>query len=173
MGDIPEGYDPWRSPFPAKGGRGRGRGFGRGRGAGPHGTFTGQMPRMPRSRPPMNPMMMMGPSFQEPAPPFTEEDHHVVEKHQSIFPEREELQIIMEMVHLTEKALKSVSDTLVTALHGGQREMVGVARVGDLAKGLLLAGYRQVELVVMCRLKPTVDLLDTIAGALDPLMSQV
>ena len=39
MGDIPEGYDPWRSPFPVKGGRGRGRGrgFGRGRGAGPHG----------------------------------------------------------------------------------------------------------------------------------------
>merc|ERR1711970_569389 len=60
-----------------------------------------------------------------------------------------------------------------TALHGGQREMVGVARVGDLAKGLLLAGDLQVELVVMCRLKPTVDLLDTIAGALDPLMSQV
>jgi len=79
----------------------------------------------------------------------------------------------MEIVHLTEKALKSVSDTLVTALHGGQREMVGVARVGDLAKGLLLAGDRQVELVVMCRQKPTVDLLDTIAGALDPLMSQV
>ena len=121
-------------------------------------------------------MMMMGPGpgcFPEPPPPFSEEDHHVVEKHQSIFPEKEELQIIMEMVHLTEKALKTVSDTLVTALHGGQREMVGVARVGDLAKGLLLAGDRQVELVVMCRQKPTVDLLDTIAGALDPLMSQV
>jgi len=171
MGDIQEGFDPWRSPFPVKGGRGRGRGFGRGRGAGPHGTFTGPM-RLPHRAP----MMMMGPGpgcFPEPTPPFSEEDHHVVEKHQSIFPEKEELQIIMEMVHLTEKALKTVSDTLVTALHGGQREMVGVARVGDLAKGLLLAGDRQVELVVMCRQKPTVDLLDTIAGALDPLMSQV
>lgn len=178
MGDIPEGYDPWRSPFPVKGGRGRGRGrgFGRGRGAGPHGTFTAGPMVMPR-RPAMNHgMMMMGPDpscFPEPLPPFTEEDHHVVEKHQSIFPEKEELFIIMEMVHLTEKALKAVSDTLVTALHGGQREMVGVARVGDLAKGLLLAGDRQVELVVMCREKPTVDLLDTIAGALHPLMSQV
>ena len=172
MGDIQEGFDPWRSPFPVKGGRGRGRGFGRGRGAGPHGTFTGKPMRLPHRAP----MMMMGPGpgyFPEPPPPFTEEDHHVVEKHQSIFPEKEELQIIMEMVHLTEKALKSVSDTLVTALHAGQREMVGVARVGDLAKGLLLAGDRQVELVVMCRQKPTVDLLDTIAGALDPLMAQV
>ena len=122
------------------------------------------------------PMMMMGPGlgqFPEPSPPFSEEDHHVVEKHQSIFPEREELAIIMEMVQMTERALKSVSDTLATALHAGQREMVGVARVGDLAKSLLLAGDRQVELVVMCRLKPTVDLLDTIAGALQPLMAQV
>jgi len=176
MGDVQEGFDPWRSPFPVKGGRGRGRGrgrgFGRGRGAGPHGTFTGPL-RPPQSFPPM---MMMGPGpgqFPEPSPPFSEEDHHVVEKHQSIFPEREELAIIMEMVQMTERALKSVSDTLATALHAGQREMVGVARVGDLAKSLLLAGDRQVELVVMCRLKPTVDLLDTIAGALQPLMAQV
>ena len=60
MGDIPEGYDPWRSPFPVKGGRGRGRGrgFGRGRGAGPHGTFTAGPMVMPR-RPAMNHGMMM------------------------------------------------------------------------------------------------------------------
>jgi hypothetical protein len=71
-------------------------------------------------------------------------------KHQAVYPEPEELAVVMELVTHTERALKAVSDTMMH-MQEGRREMVGVARVGPLAKGLLLAGDRQVELVVMCR----------------------
>jgi len=46
------------------------------------------------------------------------------------------------------------------------RDILGVARTGDLAKGLLLTGDRSVDLVVMCRNKPTLSLLNKVAAAL-------
>jgi len=48
-----------------------------------------------------------------------------------------------------------------------------VARVGELAKGLLLSGDRSVNLVVMCRSKPTVSLLQSIKEALAPELKEV
>merc|ERR1711892_574661 len=42
---------------------------------------------------------------------------------------------------------------------------MGVARVGDLAKGLLLTGDKEVNLVVMCSNKPSLALLETITTA--------
>jgi len=50
---------------------------------------------------------------------------------------------------------------------------MGVARVGELAKGLLLSGDRSVNLVVMCRSKPTVSLLGSIKEALAPELKEV
>jgi len=46
------------------------------------------------------------------------------------------------------------------------RDILGVARTGDLAKGLLLTGDRSVELVVMCKNKPTLPLLTKMGEAL-------
>ena len=55
-------------------------------------------------------------------------------KHVSIYPAQEELDIIMELVNYAEDGLKSVSDICMHEFHAGQRELVGVARVGELAK---------------------------------------
>jgi len=47
-----------------------------------------------------------------------------------------------------------------------QRMLKGVMRVGLLAKGLLLRGDREVQLVVLCSQPPTFELLDRVAQAL-------
>lgn len=46
------------------------------------------------------------------------------------------------------------------------RTLKGVMRVGVLAKGLLLKGDSNVRLVVLCADKPTVNLLNQVAGML-------
>jgi len=106
-------------------------------------------------------------------PTQNDEDRHVLEKHQLIYPGEEELDTIMELVEHTEHALKDVSDGLMSKGNEGGRELVGVARVGDLAKGVLLSGDRTVEVVIMCRQKPTVELLETICESLKPKMEEI
>lgn len=49
----------------------------------------------------------------------------------------------------------------------------GVMRVGHLAKGLLLKGDNQVELVVLCADKPTLTLLKKVVELLPPAFKQV
>ena len=117
------------------------------------------------------------------------DDRHCVAKHDAIYPTEEDLESIQKIVLHTETALKKVSDYL-TALETGQvdvktnvvvkteeedkaegegddqdpkRILVGVMRVGLLAKQLLLKGDTEVELVVLCREKPTKSLLEKIA----------
>jgi len=96
------------------------------------------------------------------------EDRYVMAKHASIYPGQEELDTILGLVDVIEKALKKVSDKLLSSGSGsaGEREVMGVARVGDLAKGLLLTGDKEVHLVLMCRAKPTIHMLHQIADAL-------
>ena len=118
------------------------------------------------------------------------DDRHCVAKHDAIYPTEDDLESIQKIVLHTETALKKVSDYL-TALETGQvgvktnvvvkkeeegkgeyveedtedpkRILVGVMRVGLLAKQLLLKGDTEVELVVLCREKPTKSLLEKIA----------
>ena len=120
--------------------------------------------------------------------PDTVDDRHCVAKHDAIYPSEEGLEAIQKIVVHTETALKKVSDYL-TALETGQvdvktnvvikkeeemntedeqkqdpkRILVGVMRVGLLAKQLLLKGDTDVDLVVLCREKPTKSLLEKIA----------
>ena len=120
--------------------------------------------------------------------PDTVDDRHCVAKHDAIYPSEEDLESIQKIVVHTETALKKVSDFL-TALETGQvdvktnvvikkeeemnteedakqdpkRILVGVMRVGLLAKQLLLKGDTDVDLVVLCREKPTKSLLEKIA----------
>lgn len=49
----------------------------------------------------------------------------------------------------------------------------GVMRVGHLAKGLLLRGDTNVELVVLCADKPTLTLLKKVVELLPPALKQV
>lgn len=46
------------------------------------------------------------------------------------------------------------------------RKLKGVMRVGNLAKGLLLRGDREVELVVLCTEKPTLSMLNRVFDCL-------
>ena len=71
-------------------------------------------------------------------PYISVEDRHVMERHQAVYPCQAELDTLLSLVDTIEKALKRVSDKFIAEGEGGERELMGVARVGDLAKGLLL-----------------------------------
>ncbi|XP_023674627.2 zinc finger RNA-binding protein 2 isoform X2 [Paramormyrops kingsleyae] len=107
--------------------------------------------------------------------PDSPDDRHVMAKHSSIYPVEEELQAVQKIVSHSERALKLVSDLLMEAepqLDGEKaseppvRTLKGVMRVGTLAKGLLLRGDRDVELILLSAHKPTESLLNKIAQQL-------
>uniref|UniRef100_H0UUW7 Zinc finger RNA-binding protein n=1 Tax=Cavia porcellus TaxID=10141 RepID=H0UUW7_CAVPO len=107
--------------------------------------------------------------------PDSSDDRYVMTKHATIYPTEEELQAVQKIVSITERALKLVSDSLSEhekskskegddKKEGGKdRALKGVLRVGVLAKGLLLRGDRNVNLVLLCSEKPSKTLLSRIA----------
>uniref|UniRef100_A0A7N8XAD5 Zinc finger RNA binding protein 2 n=1 Tax=Mastacembelus armatus TaxID=205130 RepID=A0A7N8XAD5_9TELE len=115
--------------------------------------------------------------------PDSPDDRHIMAKHSTIYPVEEELQAVQRIVSHSERALKLVSDSLLeketpavaSAAAEGEDEkgsensarlLKGVMRVGILAKGLLLRGDRNVELILLTAKKPTVSLLKNIAKQL-------
>lgn len=126
---------------------------------------------------------------------FVNDDRHVMAKHSSVYPTQEELEAVQNMVSHTERALKAVSDWIDeqekgTGEHAESenvdvtpedetkegagdpkaehmtRTLRGVMRVGLVAKGLLLKGDLDLELVLLCKEKPTTALLDKVADNL-------
>uniref|UniRef100_A0A8C5DZ63 Spermatid perinuclear RNA-binding protein n=1 Tax=Gouania willdenowi TaxID=441366 RepID=A0A8C5DZ63_GOUWI len=120
---------------------------------------------------------------------FSNDDRHVMAKHSTIYPTSQELEAVQSLVSTVECALKHVSDWLdqssgdneppyglcacvftVDYLCESFREgesgstavLCGVMRIGLVAKGLLIKGDMDLELVLMCRDKPTQTLLDTV-----------
>uniref|UniRef100_A0A4W4F996 DZF domain-containing protein n=1 Tax=Electrophorus electricus TaxID=8005 RepID=A0A4W4F996_ELEEL len=111
--------------------------------------------------------------------PDSPDDRHIMAKHSTIYPVEEELQAVQRIVSHSERALKLVSDVLLEqeATAEGKdtadkkaepqgRVLKGVMRVGILAKGLLLHGDRNVQLILLVAKKPTVSLLGSIADQL-------
>ncbi|RVE68701.1 hypothetical protein OJAV_G00095430 [Oryzias javanicus] len=105
-----------------------------------------------------------------PRRPDSSDDRYVMTKHAAIYPSEDELQSIQKIVSITERALKLVSD-IITEQEGVKEEdkeaqkdraLKGVMRVGVLAKGLLLRGDKNVNLVLLCSEKPTKTLLSAI-----------
>ncbi|KAM6956978.1 interleukin enhancer-binding factor 3 homolog [Aplochiton taeniatus] len=116
---------------------------------------------------------------------FMNDDRHVMAKHSAVYPTQEELEGVQNMVSHTERALKSVSDWLDEQEKvGGKpdsdgaeaekesehkvvdqatRSLRGVMRVGLVAKGLLLKGDLDLELVLLCKDKPTISLLKKVS----------
>ncbi|KAM4761422.1 spermatid perinuclear RNA-binding protein isoform 6-T12 [Cyanocitta cristata] len=111
---------------------------------------------------------------------FANDDRHVMVKHSTIYPSPEELEAVQNMVSTVECALKHVSDwmdeknksakcegdveakeeaTEGTAKDQGGRTLCGVMRIGLVAKGLLIKDDMDLELVLMCKEKPTKTLL--------------
>lgn len=66
----------------------------------------------------------------------------------------------------TVAATATPSATAAAPAAAPQRMLKGVMRVGLLAKGLLLKGDREVQLVVLCSQPPTYDLLGRVAQSL-------
>ncbi|XP_029109011.1 spermatid perinuclear RNA-binding protein isoform X4 [Scleropages formosus] len=122
---------------------------------------------------------------------FGNDDRHVMAKHSTIYPSSEELEAVQAMVSTVECALKHVSDWMdelsrpngeegnpdsVDSNEDGTKEpsgrvLCGVMRVGLVAKGLLIKDDMDLELVLMCREKPTETLLHTVCENL-PLQIQ-
>ncbi|XP_028267395.1 interleukin enhancer-binding factor 3 homolog isoform X2 [Parambassis ranga] len=114
---------------------------------------------------------------------FMNDDRHVMAKHSAIYPTQEELESVQNMVSHTERALKAVSDWLDKQEKGtsksdcdgtgtdkesehkdqATRSLRGVMRVGLVAKGLLLKGDLDLELVLLCKDKPTITLLKKVS----------
>jgi len=130
------------------------------------GGMPGMVPPSPRYKMNMRPMRM------------NKDDHMVMNKHREIYPGRDELQLILKLAETTERSLKRVSDKFCTVSVKAEgedkmvekkdeasREIMGVARIGELAKGLLLSGDRAVNLVVMGRHKPTAAFLSKLTAA--------
>ncbi|KFW87790.1 Zinc finger RNA-binding protein, partial [Manacus vitellinus] len=124
---------------------------------------------------------VMPPQPQGPAPlrrPDSSDDRYVMTKHAAIYPTEEELQAVQKIVSITERALKLVSDSMTDLEKSKNKEgddkkdgskdraLKGVLRVGVLAKGLLLRGDRNVNLVLLCAEKPSKSLLSRIAESL-------
>ncbi|XP_076857189.1 zinc finger RNA-binding protein isoform X2 [Brachyhypopomus gauderio] len=118
---------------------------------------------------PPGPPGLLGP----PRRPDSSDDRYVMTKHAAIYPSEDELQAIQKIVSITERALKLVSDIITDQDKGKEddkekkeppkdRALKGVMRVGVLAKGLLLRGDKNVNLVLLCSEKPTKSLLSRI-----------
>ncbi|XP_062361616.1 spermatid perinuclear RNA-binding protein isoform X4 [Cinclus cinclus] len=111
---------------------------------------------------------------------FANDDRHVMVKHSTIYPSPEELEAVQNMVSTVECALKHVSDWMDeknksakcegdveakeeaaegSAKDQGGRTLCGVMRIGLVAKGLLIKDDMDLELVLMCKEKPTKSLL--------------
>ncbi|XP_062816064.1 spermatid perinuclear RNA-binding protein isoform X3 [Anolis carolinensis] len=112
---------------------------------------------------------------------FANDDRHVMMKHSTIYPSPEELEAVQNMVSTVECALKQVSDWMDETSKSsraesgtesqeepadggnnkdqGGRVLCGVMRIGLVAKGLLIKDDMDLELVLMCKEKPTQTLL--------------
>eukprot|EP00079_Xenopus_tropicalis_P019233 XP_012808673.1 PREDICTED: spermatid perinuclear RNA-binding protein isoform X4 [Xenopus tropicalis] len=124
---------------------------------------------------------------------FANDDRHVMAKHSIIYPSPEELEAVQNMVSTVECALKHVSDWMdehkcikkienepqITkentedspAKEESGRVLCGVMRIGLVAKGLLIKDDMDLELVLMCKEKPSESLLATVTENL-PLQIQ-
>ncbi|XP_041855018.1 zinc finger RNA-binding protein [Melanotaenia boesemani] len=122
-------------------------------------------------RPGMPGLQPQGPM--PPRRPDSSDDRYVMTKHAAIYPSEDELQSIQKIVSITERALKLVSDIITDQEDDSEddkekkeptkeRALKGVMRVGVLAKGLLLRGDKNVNLVLLCSEKPTKSLLTCI-----------
>uniref|UniRef100_A0A8D0G831 Spermatid perinuclear RNA-binding protein n=1 Tax=Sphenodon punctatus TaxID=8508 RepID=A0A8D0G831_SPHPU len=114
---------------------------------------------------------------------FANDDRHVMVKHSTIYPSPEELEAVQNMVSTVECALKHVSDWMDETYKSakaegdgegkedtaegngkdqGGRTLCGVMRIGLVAKGLLIKDDMDLELVLMCKEKPTETLLSLV-----------
>ena len=72
----------------------------------------------------------------------------------------------MGLVERVERAMKAVADAGKKDEEAFKNGLVGVARVGEVAKGLLIKGDRAANLILLCRDKPTTGQLEQLHAAM-------
>jgi len=90
------------------------------------------------------------------------DDRHIKAKLMELEPSAEEKNSLIAIADEIEEMLKKISDDLESqnpSSSAQERTLVGVMRVGAFARGLLLKGEDEIDLVVSCREKPTQRLL--------------
>uniref|UniRef100_A0A1A8II05 Interleukin enhancer binding factor 3a n=1 Tax=Nothobranchius kuhntae TaxID=321403 RepID=A0A1A8II05_NOTKU len=109
-------------------------------------------------------------AFRKPSGP---QERTIMAKHSEVYPSAEKLEVVQTIVSHVECALKNVSDGIEknkgeTNQTGSktERTLCGVMRVGLVAKGLILKGDQDLDLVLLCSSWPTVDLLNQVAEKL-------
>ncbi|XP_073321777.1 zinc finger RNA-binding protein [Pagrus major] len=148
----------------------------------PDGGYPQGPPGLLGVRPGMPGLQPQGPV--PPRRPDSSDDRYVMTKHAAIYPSEDELQSIQKIVSITERALKLVSDIITDQDKvkeedkekkepAKDRALKGVMRVGVLAKGLLLRGDKNVNLVLLCSDKPTKRLLTRIVEHLPKQLTMV
>ncbi|XP_076586329.1 zinc finger RNA-binding protein [Chaetodon auriga] len=148
----------------------------------PDGGYPQGPPGLLGVRPGMPGLQPQGPV--PPRRPDSSDDRYVMTKHAAIYPSEDELQSIQKIVSITERALRLVSDIITDQDKTKEedkekkepskdRALKGVMRVGVLAKGLLLRGDKNVNLVLLCSEKPTKDLLTRIVEHLPKQLTMV
>ncbi|KAE8291567.1 Zinc finger RNA-binding protein [Larimichthys crocea] len=148
----------------------------------PDGGYPQGPPGLLGVRPGMPGLQPQGPV--PPRRPDSSDDRYVMTKHAAIYPSEDELQSIQKIVSITERALKLVSDIITDQDKAKEedkekkepskdRALKGVMRVGVLAKGLLLRGDKNVNLVLLCSEKPTKSLLARIVEHLPKQLTMV
>ncbi|XP_045890375.1 zinc finger RNA-binding protein [Micropterus dolomieu] len=148
----------------------------------PDGGYPQGPPGLLGVRPGMPGLQPQGPL--PPRRPDSSDDRYVMTKHAAIYPSEDELQSIQKIVSITERALKLVSDIITDQDKAKEedkekkepskdRALKGVMRVGVLAKGLLLRGDKNVNLVLLCSEKPTKGLLNSIMEHLPKQLTMV
>uniref|UniRef100_UPI00358EF150 interleukin enhancer-binding factor 3-like isoform X2 n=1 Tax=Myxine glutinosa TaxID=7769 RepID=UPI00358EF150 len=119
----------------------------------------------------------------------TNDDRHVMAKHSAIYPHSEELEAVQSFVNTTEHALMMVAngkksdnsvpssaidtscmnaavDSDKSAEGSSSWQLWSVMRAGVVAKGLLIHGDTHLDLVLICKDRPTRSLLVSISLAL-------
>ncbi len=77
-------------------------------------------------------------------------DRYVIKKHTDVYPSEKDLDLVLKLVTDIEETMRSLSNDWNTDEENSVK-IEGLVRVGDLAKGLLLASDRVVNVVVLCR----------------------
>lgn len=85
-------------------------------------------------------------------------DRYVIKKHTEIYPSETNLKRILKLVSDVEETMKTIVEEW-NKEETNLNKVEGMIRVGDLAKGLLLATDRSVSAVILCKSAPTKPML--------------
>ncbi|XP_015248851.1 PREDICTED: interleukin enhancer-binding factor 3-like isoform X2 [Cyprinodon variegatus] len=91
----------------------------------------------------------------------------VMTKHAEVYPSAEELQGVQMIISHVEHAFKAVSEQIDGgSARGEDRVLRGLMRVGLVAKGLILKGDKDLQLVLLCSTWPTITLFNQVTDIL-------